>query len=207
MRPSHARRARLQAACPICGVGELNARWYSYLPGMYLGDGCISEGARKVFKLRIVLDNRYPGIIDECARAMIAVRPAHTKVGRVKKIGCTEVCSYWKHWPCLFPQHGPGAKHLRPIELVPWQRWIATYHPDRLLRGLIHSDGCRSLNYVNGKGYLRYQFSNNSEDIRQIFCEACDAYGVAWRQSNWKTISVSRAGATARREMIAGPKM
>ncbi len=27
VRPSHARRARLQGACPICGVGELNARW------------------------------------------------------------------------------------------------------------------------------------------------------------------------------------
>jgi hypothetical protein len=32
-----------------------------------------------------------------------------------------DVSSYWKHWPCLFPQHGPGRKHERRIALVPWQ--------------------------------------------------------------------------------------
>ena len=26
-----------------------------------------------------------------------------------------------KHWPCLFPQHGPGRKHTRKIELEQWQ--------------------------------------------------------------------------------------
>jgi hypothetical protein len=110
------------------------------------------------------------------------------KVGRVKKVGCVEIYAYWKHWACLFPQHGPGRKHERKIELLPWQEAIADLYPDRLLRGLIHSDGYRGLNYVNGKGYLRYQFCNNSKDIREIFCHACDLYGVSWRQSNWKTI-------------------
>jgi hypothetical protein len=27
----------------------------------------------------------------------------------------------WKHGPCLFPQHGPGRKHDRPIVLEEWQ--------------------------------------------------------------------------------------
>jgi hypothetical protein len=54
--------------------------------------------------------------------------------------GCVVVNASWKHWPCLFPQHGPGKKHLRTIELVPWQREIAGKEPGRLLRGLIHSD-------------------------------------------------------------------
>ena len=30
----------------------------------------------------------------------------------------------WQHWPCLFPQHGPGRKHERPIVLEHWQRVI-----------------------------------------------------------------------------------
>jgi hypothetical protein len=25
------------------------------------------------------------------------------------------VYSYWQHWPCLIPQHGPGKKHERQI--------------------------------------------------------------------------------------------
>jgi hypothetical protein len=28
---------------------------------------------------------------------------------------------YHRHLSCLFPQHGPGKKHERPIELEPWQ--------------------------------------------------------------------------------------
>lgn len=35
---------------------------YPYLLGMYLGDGCISPGPRSVFRLRIFLDLRYPGV-------------------------------------------------------------------------------------------------------------------------------------------------
>lgn len=78
--------------------------------------------------------------------------------------------------------------------------------PHRLLRGLIHSDGCRVLNRVNGKDHPRYQFCNHSEDVRNIFCRACDDYGVAWRYSNWHTISVSRRRDVARLDQVIGPK-
>jgi len=37
---------------------------YAHLLGLYLGDGCISAGPRAVYKLRIVLDLKYPGIIE-----------------------------------------------------------------------------------------------------------------------------------------------
>ena len=49
--------------------------------------------------------------------------------------------------------------------------------------------------------YPRWQFTNNSADIRELCCWALDLVDVPWRQSNWKTISVStRAGvAEARR--------
>src|SRR5262245_36213832 len=73
----------------------------------------------------------------------------------------------WKHWPCLFPQHGPGRKHERPIVLADWQRQIVAEHPEPLLRGLFHSDGCRVTNWteraVAGRRkryvYPRYFFS------------------------------------------------
>lgn len=191
--------------CPICGNGSLNADKYAYLLGMYLGDGCLSAHPRDVFRLRISLDLRYPRIIDECSRAVADMRPA-MKVGRVKRIGCVDVASYWKHWPCLFPQHGPGPKHLRSIVLAPWQQEIADAHPGRLLRGLIHSDGCRGMNRVKGKDYPRYYFTNNSSEIRAIFCEACDKYGVAYRPTNWNTISLARKPDVARLDLVVGPK-
>src|SRR6266567_4197640 len=153
---------------------------YAYLLGLYLGDGSISSHPRGVSKLRIFLDIKYPNIIGECERSMAAVLP--NRVGRVKLIGCLELTSYSKHWPCLFPQHGLGPKHLRRIVLDPWQERMALdEHPDLLLRGLIHSDGCRVLNWVNGTPYPRYHFTNHSDDIRGIFSQACGRLGIACR--------------------------
>ncbi len=129
------------------------------------------------------------------------------RVGRVQSIGCVEVYSYSKHWPCLFPQHGLGPKHQRNIVLEQWQEPIALdEHPDLLLRGLIHSDGCRVLNWVNGTAYPRYHFSNRSDDIREIFAEACRRLGVACRPHNRWSLSVARRKSVARLEEFIGPK-
>ena len=101
-------------------------------------------------------------------------------------------------------------KHLRKIELSEWQAEIARSHPARLLRGLIHSDGCRLMNRVRVRGvayeYPRYQFTNLSADIRAIFCQACDDFGVRWTHSNPVTISVSRSGDVAKLDAVIGSK-
>lgn len=46
----------------------LRAGAYSYLLGLYLGDGCISQHARRVWHLRITLDKKYPAISIAVAR-------------------------------------------------------------------------------------------------------------------------------------------
>jgi hypothetical protein len=59
--------ARSCAACNQPGHDYTKLpKAYLYLLGLYLGDGCLSEHRRKVWKLRIVLDVRYPAIVDEC---------------------------------------------------------------------------------------------------------------------------------------------
>jgi hypothetical protein len=202
-----------RAPCPICEGATFDHQRYAYLLGMYLGDGCLSRHHRGVYKLRIVLDQRYPNIIGECAEAIEGVS-GKLRVGFVQREGCIEVNSYWKHWPCLFPQHGAGRKHDRAIRLEAWQAGIADEHTGRLLRGLIHSDGCRGTNRVrrpvDGRmkeySYLRYQFSNESSDIKRIFCDACDRLGIPWRRMNRKTISVARADGVEALDVLIGPK-
>ena len=194
--------------CTACGgAHDLEAlpAAYVYLLGMYLGDGCLSAHPRGVFKLRISLDARYPGIAAECERAMRAVMPKN-RVGRVGYGTWYELFAYSKSWACLFPQHGRGRKHEREIALTAWQRGLVARWPALLLRGLIHSDGCRFQNTGRGWSHPRYSFANFSEDIKGIFCEACDLMGLHWTASGEKTIYVSRKADVATLDRFVGPK-
>jgi hypothetical protein len=179
---------------------------YSYLLGFYLGDGCISAHSRGVYRLRITTDASYPRIIEECAGAMSAVMPQSRVLIQQLKTDAVEISSYSKAWPLLFPQHGPGRKHLRKIELAAWQSDIVRGCPREFLRGLIHSDGCRVLNHVSGKAYPRYLFDQVSDDIRRLFCDACELLGIEYTQSRWKTVSVARRRSVALLDSFIGPK-
>jgi hypothetical protein len=194
--------------CQVCCGDPLTLPQapYTYLLGLYLGDGCLSPYPRDVYRLRIVCTNRYPGLIRECEQAMAQV--IANKVSQARKLGegCTEVNSSSKHWLCMFPQHGPGKKHQRAIELNVWQQELVDRDPRPLIRGLLHSDGCRVLNWVNGTAYPRYHFSNVSADIRGIFGRACDQLGVEWRANNRWSLSVARRGSVALLDEFVGPK-
>jgi hypothetical protein len=168
----------------------------------------VSTGPR-TYRLRITLDARYQHIIEEAIEAVGLMRPCRlSRVGLVQRVGCVEVSAYWQHWPCLFPQHGPGKKHNRPIALVPWQVRIAHDHAGQLLRGLIHSDGCRVTNRVwKGKyEYPRYFFTNRSPGLLEIFRAACDTLGIRYRDSKPDTISVARRHDVAALDAYVGPK-
>jgi hypothetical protein len=178
---------------------------YAYLLGLYLGDGHIVHGPRDVYVLAIACSDDWPGLMAAARQAMAAVMPASSVCG-VKQTGCTMKKSYSKHWACLFPQHGPGRKHQRKIELAQWQEVIVRKYPGEFARGLFHSDGWRGVNRVRRTladgdhwyEYPRYLFGNESADILRLCGEALDQLGVAWRYSRRNSISVARRGAVAR---------
>jgi len=200
------------SACPRCDDAQLDTRAYSALLGFYLGDGCISRMPR-YFTLRVSCDATYPSVVEDVARCLEAVHPRR-RVHLVVAPGCVVAQSAWQHWPCLFPQHGPGRKHHRPIVLEPWQSRIVEGHPAAFLRGLFHSDGSRVRNWatrtVAGElkryDYPRWQFTNHSADIRGLCCWALDLVEIPWRQSSWKTISVSTRAGVARLDELIGLK-
>ncbi|MFU8872621.1 helix-turn-helix domain-containing protein [Micromonospora sp. SL4-19] len=180
---------------------------YAYLLGLYLGDGHLVTAAR-VPVLRISCADAWPGLIDACEQAMKSVLAA--SVQRVQKQGCVSVQSYGKHWPCMFPQHGPGKKHERPIVLADWQHEIVAAQTGDFLRGLFHSDGCRFANRVTVRGkeyvYPRYMFSNRSSDIMELCQWALDLLGIAWRMNLPWSLSVARRDAVAALDHHVGPK-
>jgi hypothetical protein len=133
------RRGRRRDGCPGCGgaIHDFSAlpAAYVYLLGLYLGDGCIATHPRGVYKLRLALDAKYPGIIDEAARATALAMPASKVCQRLTPSNCVEVYSYSRAWPCLFPQHGAGPKHKRQIVLGNWQPELIEGRPDPSTQG------------------------------------------------------------------------
>jgi hypothetical protein len=196
-------------ACSLCNPdAELDHAAYVYLLGLYLGDGCISKQPKDVWRLRIFQTSKYVCHIEECAIAMHAVLPNNVLLQR--RQGCVEIGSSSKHWPCLFPQHGPGRKHERPIVLAAWQRQLVDQYPKLLLRGLIQSDGSRHQNRVRrGErrySYSRYEFTNVSTDILGLFTDTCERLDVHWTRTNAKNVSVARRADVAFLDTFIGPK-
>ncbi|WP_280723153.1 helix-turn-helix domain-containing protein [Kitasatospora sp. MAA4] len=209
---------RKRSTCPTCYGDKLDEPAYSYLLGLYLGDGhIIRPKQHRTYNLAISCGDAWPGLMDAAEEAMRRVLPNNTPC-RVRRIGCHDVKVYSQHLPCLFPQHGPGKKHERLIALAPWQQTIVDAHPWGLLRGLIHSDGCRIVNWAtrttNGvtkrHEYPRYFFTNTSVDILRIFTDTLDAVGVEWKATkrtvSGVNVSVARKASVALMDLHIGPK-
>jgi hypothetical protein len=176
---------------------------YSYLLGMYLGDGYIARMPR-TYVLRVYLHKDQGEIVERVRRAISTLLPER-RAGWVRDHESVIVVTcYFRNWPVLFPQHGPGRKHRRRIALEPWQRDIVSCHPGEFIRGCIESDGCRHRRIVKGRNYPAYAFKNRSEDILSLFTWACDLLGLHYRRANRVTISLARRRDVARLDDIMG---
>lgn len=163
---------------------ESKKQSYSYVLGMYLGDGYINK-MKRTYRIRIAQDNKYSSLI-ELQKKYLSDVLADNSVCITKRNGdnCVDISAYSNNLPVLFPQHGKGKKHERKIELLKWQKNIIKKYPEEFIRGLIHSDGC--VFYSQGK--LCYEFSNMSKDILGIFAWAIGLLNIkctfTWKSAN-----------------------
>jgi hypothetical protein len=183
---------------------------YAYVLGIYLGDGCISRTGRTE-RLRVTLDTAYPGVIEECRLAVGSLMPGHAVSIVKRRDHAVDVSCYSILWPQLLPQHGPGRKHERRIELTGWQEEIVRAEPRLFLRGLFHADGSYFLNRVTSSAgrtysYDRYFFTNKSADIKELFRWACGLVGVETRLVGLRNVSVARRSSVAVLNTFLGPK-
>ena len=54
--------------------------------------------------------------------------------------------------------------------------------------------------------YPTYAFTNESPDIRRIFCDHLDLLGIPWRPAGRRDISIARREAVAALDVFVGPK-
>lgn len=212
-RPMHMRQSRADPVQPL--TRPTHSPTYSYLLGMYLGDGSIAPTQKGFVFIRFTLDRRYRAVARECALAIAQCSPARVSYYDRASRGLIILQASGSYWLDFFPQHGPGKKHERKIELVPWQLAITHQYTRAFIRGLIHSDGSRCINRFSVKlpsgrvglyEYPRYFFTNYSADIREIFCTHCELLGIRWTQSNPRNISVSHRDSVAILDSFVGPK-
>jgi hypothetical protein len=188
---------------------------YCYLLGIYLGDGTVCKQGGCVW-LQVVNDRRYRAASQEILGAMCNTFPGVRARTHPSSVGESDVlCITHPAVLTAFPQHGPGRKHRRRIRLEAWQLALTHKEPGALIRGLIHSDGCRAENRFRTKlpsgrvasyCYVRYFFTNLSADIRRIFIEHCELLGIRVTQSNYRNLSISDRDSVAILEQIVGPK-
>jgi hypothetical protein len=211
-----------QCGAPTRSCNHCDSDWrpidpasYSYLLGIYLGDGYLNKASQTPV-LEISLDSRYPGIVEECLTAIrnAAEVDARTHRRLTRQGNSIRLTAGSPIWLAAFPQHGPGKKHLRSIKLAPWQTQIVDRFPESFLRGLIHSDGSRTVNRFSVAlrtgsrtyAYPRYFFTNLSADILNLFCLSCERLGIRWTRSSDKNISVADKCSVELLDSFVGPK-
>lgn len=149
---------------------------YSYILGLYLGDGYINETAR-TWRLRIFLDIKYSKLNEFIIQELQKLFPKN-------KVGIIDFKTYWgisiysNKIISLFPQHGEGMKHTRKIKFNDWQNEIIKSKD--FLKGLFHSDGSYypRTNKKTGKITHSYDFRNESDDLHKLFKKHCEKLNI-----------------------------
>lgn len=159
---------------------------YSYILGIYLGDGCLDK-LKRCYRLRIFCDAQQETAQNKIIKALGKIFP-NNKISKVNKAlteTCTVVYAHHKNLNLLFPQHGVGKKYKRRIILHKWQEQILV--PEQFIAGLIDSDGCRYRCKTNKR--LFYNFNQKSKDIFELFLTKAKIIGLqpTWHLSKTKS--------------------
>ena len=210
IKPSPRRRRSTPPQSPSELIAGLPWPEYSYLLGMYLGDGTLSVSRRGVYRLRVVMDIRYPGIIAACVATMQAVMPRKPRACPTPPLPRRRrSAAHSKSWPILFPQHGPGPQASSvAIELVRLaaekssgghpREFIRGLHPLRRLPGAQprQRQGLSALLLQPGLG----------RHPPPVLRRPASKISVEYRLNRWDSVSIARAPSVAILDSFIGPK-
>jgi len=182
---------------------------YSYILGLYLGDGYINE-CKRTFRIRVFLDKKFSKLNEMVNSNFKKIFP-NNSVCMVEQKDTNGIyfSVYNNELPIVFPQHGLGKKHDRIIKLIKWQKDILAI--SCFLKGLIHSDGCFYSEKISNKYlYERYMFSNKSIDLHELFQDICNKLNIEYDFQNkgdgvWQT-RISKKNSVKKLKQIIGTK-
>lgn len=137
----------------------------SYIIGVALGDGNLSNPNGRATRLRVSCDTKYPLLIRKIEDSLRALFP-NNKVHIVKKRGnCVDVCLYSNFLEELLGWKAKeGSKFLQKASVPDWIKSDSSYVIE-YLRGLVETDG----SIYNDRGYKMVIFKNIVFELAQDF--------------------------------------
>lgn len=128
----------------------------SYIIGIALGDGNLSNPNKRAVRLRITCDKKYPEIIKEIKSSLHYILPCN-KISEINRQGCIDISCYSNKLEELLGwKAGSGSKYTQAVRIPPWIRKSQKLSA-QCLKGLFQSDG--SL-YIDRK-YVMLNYTSN----------------------------------------------
>ncbi len=143
----------------------------SYIVGVALGDGNLSNHNGRAVRLRITCDNKYPKIIEEIIKNLKIILPKN-KVSLVNRKTCIDVSCYSNRLEYLLGWKALSGSKERQQVCVP--DWICKnkIYTKECLRGLFQTDGSiyrdRKYVYVNFTSIIPTLIKSVDEMVNNI---------------------------------------
>jgi len=150
-----------------------NLTTISYIIGVAIGDGNLSNPSGRAVRLRITCDIKYPNIIKNITQALQEVMP-NNKVSVVnKKENCVDISCYSNKWENLLGwSAGAGPKSNQKVSVPDWIKKNDILSAS-CLRGLIETDG----SVYKDRGYLTVNFVTIIPELAKDVMEMMVALG------------------------------
>ena len=127
----------------------------SYIIGLAIGDGNLSNPNGRAIRLRITCDEKYPLLMKRVINSLQSLFPQNKVSIAEKKEGCLDISVYSNHLEKILGWKAKGgSKFLQKVSVPNWIKENSKYKIN-CLRGLIETDGC----IYSDRGYKMIMFS------------------------------------------------
>lgn len=133
----------------------------SYVIGIALGDGNLSNPNGRAVRLRITCDIKYPFVIEEIIKNLGIIAPRN-KISKIKrKSKAIDISCYSNDWENVLGWRvGKGTKIIQRVSVPIWIKSSKLYSK-HCLRGLMQTDG----SIYKDRGYVFVNFVNHTENL------------------------------------------
>ncbi len=136
----------------------------SYIIGVALGDGNLSNPNKRAIRLRISCDKKYPLLIKHIVSNILLLLPDN-KVSLINRKNCVDISSYSNHWEKLLWKWNKGPKEIQNVSVPKWIKNDLNLSIE-CLRGLFQTDG----SIYKDRKYLMINFVNVTPNLsRDVF--------------------------------------